>query len=282
MQCLLGDVVVAAAAFEPVHIRFAAKPCELAFGIIAVALLGLGHGLFPSEFVLQDSNGFGVAERREWATVSAVAGNQAFSLFNQAAVKHRCSALVDAFVEMFAWRIEAETQDAIAGEGVAAFLPLCRERAFCGERDFNGADDFRDIVDVNGCSRGWIEAREDTMKVSSTSGLTDFAEAFALAGLLEWRREESFDQRAQIKASSASDDGQVASVRNSSQGFARLTAVVPGGAGFVGPDDVDHVVLDESTFFARGFSCADFHLAINGYGVTADDLAIERFGETEC
>ena len=127
--------------------------------------MGLGHRLFPGEFVLQDSNGFGIAERREWATASAVTGNEAFSLFNQAAVKHRCSALVDAFVETFAWRIEAETQDAIAGEGVAALLPLCGERAFCGERDFNGADYFGDIVDVNGCSRGWIETREDTMKV---------------------------------------------------------------------------------------------------------------------
>ena len=120
------------------------------------------------------------------------------------------------------------------------------------------------------------------MKVRRTSGLTDFPEAFALTGPLGWGGEKSFDERAQIKASAASDDGQVASVRNSSEGLASLTAVVPCGAGFIGPDDVDHVVLDESAFFARGLGCAYFHLAINGYGVTADDLAIERFSEAEC
>jgi hypothetical protein len=42
------------------------------------------------------------------------------------------------------------------------------------------------------------------------------------------------------------------------------------------------VVLDQGTFFACGFGCTDLHLAIDGYGVAADDLAIERFGETEC
>ena len=120
------------------------------------------------------------------------------------------------------------------------------------------------------------------MKVGRTSGLTDFAEAFALARLLGWCRKQSFDERTQIKASAAGDDGQVTSVRDSSEGFARLTAVVARGAGFIGPDDVDHVVLDESTFFARGFGCAYFHLAINGHGVTADDFAIERFGEAKC
>ena len=51
---LFDDVFVAAAAFEPVHVRFAAEPGELAFGVVAMALLGLGYGLFAGEFVLQD------------------------------------------------------------------------------------------------------------------------------------------------------------------------------------------------------------------------------------
>ena len=282
MESSVYDLLIAAAASEPVHVWFAAEPGELALGVVAMALLGLSYCLFPGEFVLQDSDGFGVAERGEGATLSAVTGNEAFCLFNQAAVKHRCSALVDAFVETFTWRIEAELQDAIAGEGVAAFLPLCGERALCRERDFNSADDFGNVVDVNGCCGGWIETREDTMKVCRTSGLADFAETFALAGLLGWGGEEPFDERAQIKAGAASDDGQVASVGNSSEDFTSLTAVVPRGAGFIWPDDVDHVVPDEGAFFERGLGCADFHLAINGYGVTADDLAMERFGEAEC
>ena len=69
MQCLFGDVFVTAAAFEPVHVGFAAKPGELAFGVVAVALLGLGYGLLAGEFVLQDGGGFRVTERGEGAAV---------------------------------------------------------------------------------------------------------------------------------------------------------------------------------------------------------------------
>src|SRR5277367_269407 len=61
-DCLLCDVGVAAAAWEPVHVGFAAEPCELALGVVAVALLGLGDGLVPCEFVAQDGGSFRVAK----------------------------------------------------------------------------------------------------------------------------------------------------------------------------------------------------------------------------
>ena len=54
LERLVCDVFVAAAAFEPVHVGFAAEPGELALGVVAVALLGLGDGLLAGEFVLQD------------------------------------------------------------------------------------------------------------------------------------------------------------------------------------------------------------------------------------
>ena len=56
---------IAAAAFEPMHVGFAAEPGELALGVVAMALLGLGYGLLAGEFVLQDGGGFGVTERGE-------------------------------------------------------------------------------------------------------------------------------------------------------------------------------------------------------------------------
>ena len=124
MQGLFGNVFVAAAAFEPVHVGFAAEPGELALGVVAMALLGLGDGLLAGEFVLQDCGGFRVAERGEGAAVGAVAGDEALGLFDEAAVEHGGGALVDAFVEARAWWVEAEAQDAVAGEGVAALLPL--------------------------------------------------------------------------------------------------------------------------------------------------------------
>ena len=282
LEGLVGDVFVAAAAFEPVHVRFAAEPGELALGVVAVALLGLGDGLLAGEFVFEDGGGFGVAERGEGAAVFAVAGDEAFGLFDEAAVEHGGGALVDAFVETCAWRVEAEAQDAIAGEGVAALLPLLGERFFCGEGDFDGADYFGDVVDVDGCGCGWVEAGEEAMEVGGAAGLGEFAEAFALAGFLGRGGEEAVDERAQVEAGAAGDDGQVAPFGDASEGFAGLAAVVACGAGFVGPGDVDHVVLDEGALFARGLGGADLHLAVDGDGVAADDLAVELFGEAEC
>src|ERR1700731_872290 len=84
MDGLVYDVFVAAAAFEPKHVGLAAKPGELAFSVVPVTLLGLGYGLLAGEFVFEDSNGFGVAERCERATVCAVARDEAFGLFDQA------------------------------------------------------------------------------------------------------------------------------------------------------------------------------------------------------
>src|ERR1700734_200364 len=110
---LVDDIFVAAAAFEPVDLGLAAKPGELAFGVVAMALLGLGYGLLAGEFVLENCRGFGVAERGEGTAVGSVAGDEAFGLFDQAAVEHRRSALIDALVKTRAGRVEAETQDAV-------------------------------------------------------------------------------------------------------------------------------------------------------------------------
>ncbi len=120
------------------------------------------------------------------------------------------------------------------------------------------------------------------MQVGGAFGLGEFAEAFALAGFLGWRGEEAVDEGAQVEAGAAGDDGQVPAFNNSSKGFAGLAAVVPCGAGFIGRDDVDHVVLDEGALFVSGLSGADLHLAVDGYRVAADDLAAELCGEPEC
>jgi hypothetical protein len=279
LQGLLRDVFVAAAAFEPVHVWLAAKPGELALGVVPVALLGLGYGLFAGDFVLQDGGGFGVAERGEGAAICSVAGDEALGFFDESAVEHRGCALVDAFVETGTWWIEAETQDTVAGEGVTALLPLLGERPLCGDRDFDGADYFGDVVDMDGSGRDWVEAREEAVQVSGATGPGEFAEAFASAGFLGRGGKEAVDEGSQIEAGAAGDDGQVAASGNSSEGFAGLSAVVSGSAGLIGRSDVDHVVLDEGSLFVRGLGGANLHLAVDGYGVAADDLAVERFGE---
>ena len=132
-QGLIDDVFVAAAAFEPVHARFAPEPGELAFGVVAMALLGLGDGLLPCQVVLQDRFGFGVAERCEGPTVRTVARDESLCFFDESAVEHGGGPLVDAFVEAGTRRVEAEAEDAVASEGVTTLLPLLCQRSFRSE-----------------------------------------------------------------------------------------------------------------------------------------------------
>ena len=107
------------------------------------------------------------------------------------------------------------------------------------------------------------------------------AEAFAVAGVGGGRGEEAVDEGSEVEAGASGDDGEMAALGDAGEGFAGLTAVVAGGAGLVGPDDVDHVVLDEGALFAGGLGGADLHLAVDGDGVATDDLAVEALGEVE-
>ncbi len=90
------------------------------------------------------------------------------------------------------------------------------------------------------------------------------AQAVAEAGLLGWCGEEAVDEGPQVEAGASGDDGQAAALGDAGEGFASQTAVVAGGAGLVGPRDVDHVVLNEGAFFMRGLGGADLHLAVDG------------------
>jgi len=242
-----------------------------------MALLGLGYCLLAGELILQDGGGFGVAERRERAAVRAIAVDQAFGFFNQAAVEHCCSALVDAVVEAGSRRVEAETQDPVAGEGIAPFLPLLREGLIRSEADFDGADDFRDVVDVDGGGCKAVQTGEEAVQVGGSAGCCEFAEAFALTVFFRRCREETVDKRSQVETCASRDDRQVATLNDPGKSFAGLTAVVASGTGLVGPRDVDHVVLDESALLVRGFRGADFHLAVDRNRVAANDLTAELF-----
>ncbi len=134
---------------------------------------------------------------------------------------------------------------------------------------------------MDGCGCGWVEAGEQAVEVGGAAGCGEFAKAFALAGFLRRCGKEAVDESAEVEAGASGDDGQVAAFGDAGEGFAGLTAVVACGAGFVGPGDVDHVVLDEGALFAGGLCGADLHLAVDGDGVAADDLAVELFGEAE-
>ena len=81
---LLRDFVVAAEAGEPVECRILAEPGELALGVVAVALLGLGDGLVAGDLAAQQGDGLGVAERGEWTAIWAVLSKELDGLLDKA------------------------------------------------------------------------------------------------------------------------------------------------------------------------------------------------------
>src|ERR1700722_17615798 len=178
MPGVVCDVFIAAEPFEPVHARFATEPCELALGVVAMALLGLGNSLFAGKFVFEDGGGFGVSQRGEGPAVFAIAGDKAFGFFDEATVEHSDGALVDTLVEILAWWIETEAEDAVADQGVAALLPPdCHRSTAAGakrfvrrERDFDGADDFGDVVDMDSGRGSRVEASEEPVQMCGAAG----------------------------------------------------------------------------------------------------------------
>ena len=271
------------------HVGFTTEPGELTLGIVAMPLLGLSDRSIKGEFLAQDCSSFSVAERGERAAGLAISGDEALGLFHKSTVKHGGGALIDALVEKRAGRIQAQAQDAVAGEGVAALLPLDGHGstldgigALAGcERDFDGAHDFGYVVGVNGCCRGLVEAGEDAVKIGGAAGGGDVAEAFSLAGLLGWGREEAVNEGSEVEAGASDDDGDVAAFGNAGKGFAGLAAIVACSAGLVGPCDVDHVMRHEGALFARRLGGANLHLAIDGDRVAAYDFTVELLSETE-
>ena len=161
----MHDLVVAAESWEPVQSGVFAEPGELAFGIVAVALLGLDDGLVGCGLAAQQRDCLGVAERGERAASLAVACDDLGSLFDETSAflgwfKHLGGAVVDACVEFGARGVEAEAEDTEASERIVRLFPLAGDGLTGSECDFDGADDFRRIVGVDEADRCGIEASE--------------------------------------------------------------------------------------------------------------------------
>lgn len=259
-----GDIGFVAAAFEPVDFGFAAEPGELALGVVAMALLGLGDGFVAGEFIAQDGDGLGVAEGLQGTAVVAVAFDELRGFFDQAVLKHGGGAEVDAFVELRAGRREADAEDAVAGERVAAVLMGFGDGAAGEQRDFERADDLGEIVGVHLGGAGGVELCEQAMQCASPVACFFRAEAIAERFGACGAGEEAVDERAEIEARASRDDGEIAATGDAGEGFACVAAVVSGGVGFVGIAYVDEVMRGEFAFGARGLGGADLHLAKDG------------------
>jgi len=84
--------------FDPVDIGFAAEPGELAFGIVAMALLGGGDGFGFGEGAVDCGECLAVAEGIEGFD-AAVLVEEGAGFFDEAGGEHGGGAVVDAVVE---------------------------------------------------------------------------------------------------------------------------------------------------------------------------------------
>src|ERR1700678_904316 len=107
---------------QPVHLRLAPEPGHLALGVIAMSLLRRHNGLLPAILPAKKLRGLLVAERSQGTSIRAIFLNQGLRLFHQPPIEHAPSALVDAFVQRLAIRIESEPQNAEAAQWVATLL----------------------------------------------------------------------------------------------------------------------------------------------------------------
>src|SRR5580704_17040313 len=99
---LSGDLRCVAEAFQPHHIRFAAKPSHLALGVVAMSLLCRRDCLLAREFATQELCGLLVTQRleRRDVLVCAVAFKETSGLVDQAIFEHLLRALIDAGVQL--------------------------------------------------------------------------------------------------------------------------------------------------------------------------------------
>ncbi len=267
---------------------FFAEPGALALGVLAVAGLGLGDGLFAGELAAEDGESLGVAEREEGAGevggrgVAAEGFEEALGFVEQAAVEHLRGAVIDAVVELFPGRLEGEAEDAEAGKGVAtALLPLGGEGLLDGEAEGKGAEELGRVVGVDGVGGVGIEAGEEAMEVGGAAAVGEGVEALAEGGVDGGCGEEAVEQGAEIEAGATDDEGEAAAGGDAVDGFAGVAGPIASGEGLVGIDEVEAVVGDAGAVFAGGLGGADLHAAVDADGVAGEDLGGKALGEAE-
>ena len=138
--------------FDPVDIGFAAEPGELAFGVVAMALLSGGDGFGFGHGSVDCGDGLAVAEGVQ-GFHAAVLSQEGAGFLDEARLEHGCGAVVDAVVELLTGWVEADSEEAEAGEGIAGDFRAGFERGgewlAGGEADFEGTDEFWGVVGVD-------------------------------------------------------------------------------------------------------------------------------------
>src|SRR5580700_7544660 len=205
-----GEVGVVAASGQPVDIGFFAKPGDLAFSVVAMGLAGGCDGFGLGDFAAKDGAGLSVAEGVKGAGGFSVLGDEGAGLCDEAGCEHGFRAGVDAVVERGTGRVEADAEDAIAGQRVSPGGPGAGERLAGGEADFDGADEFGVVVGVNARGCGGIEPVQQAMEPAGWMLFRAAAQAVAEIFRALRSLEEAVEESAEVESGAAGDDGEMA------------------------------------------------------------------------
>ncbi len=195
--------------------------------------------------------------------------------------EHRVSARVDARVERGARRQQADFDDFVALQRVAAAAMDFAHR-FSGEQaQFDGADNFLHVGGGNARGRFRIETREHAMQMRGAVLFGPLPQARAnFLGALRGGG-EPFEERAQIQACACSEDRRNLARAQVVQSFQRAATEISRGENFVRFDDV-HQVMRNALLLGRGnFRGADIEMAIYLGRVADQYFAAEFFGEMD-
>ncbi len=215
------------------------------------------------------------------ASARNAAGDEYADFFEPTGGEHRGGARVDACVERGARRQQAELDDFVALQRVAAAAMDFGDR-FSGEQaQFDGANYFLRVA--GGDARGGfrIQAREHAMQMLGTMlfGFLTQARANFFGALRSLG--ESFEQRAKVQAGSGGEYRQNFTVAQIAKNFQGAAAVITGSKNFSGLDEINQVVRDAVLFGRRNLSRADIEMAIDLRGIADQDFAAEFFGEMD-
>ena len=130
-------------------------------------------------------------------------------------------------------------------------------------------------------SGGWINAFEDAVQASRAFFGLNAPKAITQSIGARRTGEETEQQRAQVEAGAAGDDGQMAPAGDVRDGNAGVSAIVAGRVAVVWRGDIDEVMRDLAALFERWLGRADLEIAIDGDGVAADHFSLEELREAE-
>ena len=127
-----------------------------------MALLRARDGFDEFTFAAQMFGGLAVTEGAHGERLRAIAVEQRARFFYQALLEHGGAAAIDAIVKQAALRAEAEAQDAVTLEPIAAISQEFAHGAGRSGADLDGADELWLIVGMNAARGFGIQTAKQT------------------------------------------------------------------------------------------------------------------------